>query len=129
MARGNKKIKFEEFQKDSLERKPYFYQMNLEKVRYRFRIEIKMVDNIRHNFPNKYRKKNLSLSCPSCKENSSNSNKSIDTVSNPPHSQTHLLLHCEAFSRLREDLDIENDEEVVDFFMKVVESRVKEMED
>ena len=67
---------------------------------------------------------NLTLSCPSCHKGNNS-----DTTPNAPHTQTHLLHYCETFSHLREELDIEDDEQVVEFFKKVVESRTEESED
>ena len=37
LAPGNKKINFQEFQNDYFERKSYFFHLDLEKVRYRYR--------------------------------------------------------------------------------------------
>ena len=63
-AKGYKKIKFEEYEKEQFERKAYFSKMDLESVRARFRISNEMVETIRKNYSRKYR--NKSLTCPSC---------------------------------------------------------------
>ena len=65
MARNYKKIDLEEFQKDSFTRKEYFNSLNLNDIRYKCRIEMQMLPTIRKNQPSKYRKRNMSLSCPS----------------------------------------------------------------
>ena len=62
-AERYKKINVEEYQSEQFERKSYFFEMNLDSVRDRFRIANQMVETVRKNFSRKYR--NKSLSCPS----------------------------------------------------------------
>ena len=89
-----KKISYDKCSMEEFERKSYFYEMNLNQIRDRFRISSSMVD-VRANFPNKYRHE--SLDCPSCRE----TNKQTDSQSvGPIHSQSHLLESCPAFSDL-----------------------------
>ena len=93
------------------------YMLNLDDIRYRFRIANFMVPAIKENFSRKYKDK--PLSCPSCSDLSPMSEKPEDT-------QSHILTSCQAFSGLRENLDTRKDKELVEFFRKVVEIRVKE---
>ena len=122
------KIVQEEFRKDSFSRKPYFSTSNLSDIRYRCRIDLKMVDKIRQNFSSKYRRKNLSLSCPSCKHynNNTNDKNTSHTTNKFPDSQNHLLHQCPAFSHLHEELDIETDEGLIQFLKIVTETRLEE---
>ena len=118
MAQKYKKIDQEEFRKESFSRKPYFSTLNLSDIRYRCRIDLKMVDKIRQNFSSKYRRKNLSLSCPSCKHHNNNINdkNTTHTTNKFPDSQNHLLHQCPAFSHLHEELDIKTNEVLIQFF-------------
>ena len=63
-AKKYKKVSYDEMAKETFGRKPYFYTMSLEDVRYRTRIHSKMID-VRGNFSRKYKRKGLT--CPSCK--------------------------------------------------------------
>ena len=85
-------------------------------MRFRFRVENKMVESIKGNFKSDYKRKNISISCSSCKKEGK-----VDT-------QSHVFRECEAFSDLREDLDPENDDHILKFFRKVIERRIKEVD-
>ena len=126
MAESYKKIDMEEFTNDDFKRKQYFYTMNIEQVRYKYRIDNKMVATIRKNFSNKYR--NSSLSCQSCRHlpKNSNNNASNITTNRIPDTQTHVLYECEAFSHLREQLDTRDELQLIQFFKQVVEERTNE---
>ena len=119
MATHYKKIDIQEFTKDTFTRPNYFNTMTLENIRYKIRIENSMVATIRKNFSRKYR--NSSLSCPSCKDKKSNIKI--------PDTQVHVLYECEAFSHWREQLDIREDIQMIQYFKWVVEYRIKEGED
>ena len=112
-----KKLDYEKCKDEKFERKDYFYSSNLEDTRVRFRISNKMVKNVRKNFPGMYT--NQSLTCPSCRR------EDIDTSVTPVHSQSHLIKECIAFQDLREQLDLETDEGLCEFF-KTVMTRLSE---
>ena len=57
--------------------------------------------------------------------NSGNNNNNTEL---PTDSQSHVLL-CPAFSDLRENMDIEDDRDLVEFFKGVVERRIQNGED
>ena len=101
-------------------RKPFFDNMKLEDVRYRFRIANSLVQGIRKNYSDKYRRMNKSLSCPCCLQTNKQTDKEAMT-------QSHILYRCEAFSDLRYDLVVEDDATLVDFFRLVVD-RITESE-
>ena len=126
MATKYKKINYQELACEPFGRKEYFSKLSLENVRYRFRISNKLVSGIRKNFSAKYRKKNISLYCPTCKDTDNNSVVSTNRVE---HSQSHVLYDCEAFSDLREDLDTEDDGMLVEYFKKVVERLIQDEAD
>ena len=131
MARNYKKIDLEEFQKDSFTRKEYFNSLNLNDIRYKCRIEMQMLPTIRKNQPSKYRKRNMSLSCPSCKymTNDSNIQNTNNNTNKYPDTQNHLLNQCVAFSHIRQEIDTQKDEGVIQFFKLVVETRIEEGDD
>ena len=72
-----------------------------------------MLDSFKQNFPRKYRKTNISLSCNFC---------SNDETDRYPDSQSHVLDKCETFSDLRVNLEREDDQQLVQFFRQVVET-------
>ena len=82
-----------------------------------------MVNNIKGNFKDKYRKRNTSITCPSCKpENGSNTDDLI--TEKPQDTQNHLLETCVAFKELRESIDTNTDSGLVSFFREVVKRRI-----
>ena len=91
--------------------------MRLEDIRVCFRAKTKMIQHVKKNYPGKY--KETSLSCPSCWKNVSS--QSI----RPPHSQTHITSECLAFADVRDVLDLETDEGLVEFW-KIVVNRLAE---
>ena len=79
-----------------------------------------MMTGFKCNFPNEYRKKGKSLSCKYCDP---------DNVSlTPRDSQSHVLDACKAFSDLREHLDKDGDDKLVEFFEKVMERRALDLD-
>ena len=130
MAQRYKKIDIEEFQNDSFTRKAYFQTLNLHDIRYKIRIEMKMVATIRQNYPSKYRRKNLSLSCPSCRNMSTTIDQNtINTTEKFPDNQNHLLHECRSFSHLTQELDLRKDSDLIHFFKWIVEMRMEEGDD
>ena len=75
--KGYKKLDFEKLSKESFERKPYFYSMNLESVRMKFKISSHMVQTVRKICKGKY--KLHSPRCPSCKDFPTSYDKKIST--------------------------------------------------
>ena len=120
MSKKYKKINHEEMEKEPFGRKPFFDKMKLDDVRYRFRIANNLVQGIRKNYSDKYRRMNKSLTCPSCSETNKQTDKEAMT-------QSHILYRCEAFSDLRYDLVVEDDAMLVDFFRLAVD-RITESE-
>ena len=120
--RKYKKIDYAVVSKESFERKKYFYEMDLESVRMRLRISSGMVEGIKGNFKDKYRKSNTSITCPSCKQISNNNSGDKD-VEKPKDTQNHLLEECVAFDEVRKSLDLETDSGLVSFFAEVVRRR------
>ena len=81
-----KKLSYDTCARESFERKSYFFDLNLEQVRDKFRIVNQMVDTVRGNFPSKY--KNKSLECQSCK------NVVYDPMISKRDTQAHLSEVC-----------------------------------
>ena len=142
--RRSKKLDFEKMSKESFERKKYFFSMNLESVRMKFRISSHMVQTVRKNFRRRYQ--NVSLTCPSCKDSplmidmevSSSqgedfhpsgsfcqqiSDDEMKSSSKPTDTQNHLLHHCPTFRNARIGKNMLDDQQVVDFFREVLEYR------
>ena len=118
-----KKLDYSSYIHDSFERKPYFYRLNLEGVRSKFRIVSKMVETVRENFPSKYR--NMTLQCQSCKDTPSVNTLGFDTKRD---SQQHLLEICPTFNSLRDKVNLDNDEGIIEFFKGVIAYRIEHWE-
>ena len=131
---------------EPFERKPYFYSMNLESVRMKFRISSHMVQTIRKNFRSKY--KHASLRCPSCKDfptipdaRNSSTQEEENTIQGsfcqqkandedfPLDSQHHLIYDCPAFRKNRLGKDMTNDQHLVEIFKEIIEYRLENNQD
>ena len=86
--------------KETFERKKYFFENNLEEVRFMFKIKSEILPTIRKNFPRKY--KNQTLNCPSCRSNDN------DLSSPQEDTQKHLTTKYPVFAdyRVNRDLNI-----------------------
>ena len=76
---------------ETFARKSYFKEMNLDSVRYRFRISSKMLD-VKQNFPRKYR--NVGLLCRFCEQ--TNKENVSNNFEDQTESQFHLMMNCVA---------------------------------
>ena len=93
----------------------------------RVRIASGMVDKIKGNHKDKYRRKNESITCPSCKPQLED-DAVDDGKEKPRDTQNHLLEKCVAFEELRKSIDINSDAGLVSFFSKVVRLRIADDE-
>ena len=112
-VKKSKKLNYEELSSESFERKQYFFSLDLDSVRYRFRISSKMLD-IRTNFPGKYR--SVGFECPSCKQSNRNEEQNIET-------QEHIEKSCIAFEEIRNQYDLSEDDQIVLFFQEALALR------
>ena len=113
--RNYKKLDFEELSLEKFERKPYFFKMSLEDIRLTFKIKSKVTPTVRKNFSGKYRKS--SLLCPSCR------NSDVSSSIQTEDTQEHIMFDCPAFSSLRENQDMSDDEQLKNFFKAVLDYR------
>ena len=124
-----KKIDAESWKNERFERKEYFSTLDLEGIRMRMRISGGMVNTIRSNYKQKYRRRNQPISCQSCKSNR-NSNESEGNVEDeddePRDTQIHVLEECVAFEDIRALHDLTSDAGLVNFFSEVVKRRIQE---
>ena len=117
-----KKLNYEEMSKETSKRKKYFFENNLEEVRFMFKIKSEILPTIRKNFPRKY--KNQTLNCPSCRSNDN------DLSSPQEDTQKHLMFNCPTFASLRMDKDlVNNDTHLLQFLRDVIQYRIENNED
>ena len=115
-----KKLNYEEFSRETFVRKPYFYDLDLPSVRYRFRISSKMID-VRANFPRKYRP--VGMECPSCKQSNNSNNITMTSKEQAIESQEHLEKDCIAFENIRSRYNLLEDDQLVLFFQEALAQR------
>ena len=127
--RKYKKLDYDQFCQEEFERKEFFYVHKLEDVRALIRISSRMVETVRSDFPNKYRKR--SLVCPSCRPevNISTNRQTDETRNGPLDTLEHIKWNCAAFKELRSQYDVNDDCELIKFFKCVVEQRKERGED
>ena len=132
-----KKLDQERLKEDNFGRKPFLDTLNLDDSRFRWRIEAKLVSSIKCNYPSKFRRRGLPLTCPLC-ATSNPTAASVEKVtqtgeqslpSPPLHSQSHLLSgECDGVSDLLIDCDPGDDKSLTIFFRRVV-ARNMELEE
>ena len=64
--RGSKKLDFEKLSSEKYEKKSYLNELDLESARILFRFHSELIPTVRKNFSSQYRRKGVSLTCPSC---------------------------------------------------------------
>ena len=117
-----KKVSYEECSKEEFKRKPYFYTLNLNEIRYRFKIQSFMVESFKANFSSKFRGE--SLACQYCNK----VNRQTDEGTyEPQDTQEHNLTECPAFRDLRSMYDTKTDRGLVQYFTAVVDRRKEDL--
>ena len=103
------KTKEKEMSKENFQLKDYVKSKCIEDVRTQFRIRSGMID-CKMNYMNKTEYITSMWRCDSC----------MTTI----ESQSHVL-HCPAYRKLREDKDLSNNRDIVDYFRSVLSIRSK----
>ena len=111
------KIKHQDFTREQ----SYLEDKSLDRCRTRFRIRTEMCDTFKDNFRSKYRTlergeedKDPGLKCEDCGQS--------------PDSQSHCLI-CPAWLEARDRLDLEDINDVVTYFRRVLQGRVNKREE
>ena len=99
--------KLEELKVGPYKRQAYFKDLKVEEIRTKFRLRTKMID-VKFNFKNKNNYSGELWLCDSCET-------SIE-------SQSHVLW-CPAYQNLREGKDLNSDNDLVQYFKKLMNIR------
>ena len=102
------KSKCEDILSENFGLKQYFKDLTVTEARIKFRIKTKMI-HAKLNFQNDRRNSRLNWICESC------DNSCIET-------QSHIMW-CEAYSHLRDGLDMKSDRDIVKYFAQVATIR------
>ena len=108
-----KKIHHEKKIEEKYELKQYMKSLNLKRARMKFALESEMVQQIKFNYMSdkKYEKSNWA--CDFCLEIKKKYN---------PDSITHAI-NCEGYQNLRKNANLENEVDMIDYFIKIVKFR------
>ena len=107
MTRKYKKLSFEELSLESFEMKDYLRNMNLVDARLKFSIRAKMTTSVMMNYKGMAEFKKVGWKCQECDE---------------PDTQEHILI-CPQFEHIRRDKILSYDNDLVDYFRKVISIR------
>ena len=134
-----KKLDHQKMASEPFERKKFFYELNLENARMRYKLHNDLVPSVRTHFSRKYR--NTALTCPACARGLEDRPSQAPVT--PPHTPgdrgssdrnftlpsdttTHILMHCEEYKDPQgENFDPEDDTLLAQFFRRVVERRLE----
>ena len=104
MTRPSKKLNFENLSQEKFELKEYLTKMNLVDARMKFAIRTRMTASVMMNFKGMTEFKNIGWKCQTCNE---------------PDTQEHVLI-CPEYKHLREGKSLSNDNDLVEYFRKVI---------
>ena len=104
-----KKLEKSEMDKENFKRKEYLESMDLHNARIKFKMRTEML-NFKFNYKSDPKNSACLWKCDSCQS-------AIET-------QDHILW-CPAYSELRKDKDLKNDEDVIEYFKTVMKIRDK----
>ena len=104
MIRPYKKLNFENLSQEKFELKEYLTKMNLVDARMKFAIRARMTASVMMNFKGMTEFKNIGWKCQTCNE---------------PDTQEHVLI-CPEYKHLREGKSLSNDNDLVEYFRKVI---------
>ena len=127
MATKYKKIDHNKWNEEEFERKKFFHRLDLDGTRMMMKIEGGMVNTIRGNFKELYRRKNQPITCQFCVDPREESVTEIETE-NPLDTQLHVIEECAAFDDLHIKYDLKSDIGLVKFFKEVVKRRIQDEE-
>ena len=104
MIRPYKKLNFDNLSHEKFELKEYLSRMNLVDARMKFAVRARMTTSVMMNFKGVSAFKNIGWRCQTCQES--------DT-------QEHVMI-CPEYRHLREGKSLRNDNDLVEYFRKVV---------
>ena len=119
-------MNYQEMSKERFEQKPFLRSLSLENSRMKYKILSDVIPTVRSHFSRKYRPR--SMTCPGCTVIPPA--HASDSPAEPKDTTDHILLHCDAYSDLKEDgFDHTDDRMLAEFFRKVVQRRLEEGDD
>ena len=114
MMKSFKKLEVEELEKEDDGIKPYMKSLSYRDAVLKFKMRARVIKTVKTHFKNDKNFTSELWSCLNC--------SSLDT-------SFHILHQCPIYENLRKDINIDNDEEVVDFFRKVIQRREEKEDD
>ena len=114
-SQGYKKLNYEEMENDSFRVKPYFSSLYSTDARLRFKIDCGMTPTIKMNFQSDQQHVRDLWTCPGCSE--------PGDVMGSRDTQRHVMV-CPGYQEFREDKDLSQDKDIVDYFKQVIKHRL-----
>ena len=112
--KSSHKLDFESLKKENCELKNYMKNLTYENAIMKFRLKAKFFPSIRNHFKNDPKFEKELWFCPEgCKK--------IGSISH--------VTHCNMYSDLRRNLSLDDDEDLVQYFLSVLERRKKKEEE
>ena len=117
-TQGYKKLKYEEMENDSFRVKPYLSNLNSTDARMRFKLDCGMAPTIKMNFQSDQQFARDLWTCPGCSE--------PGDVMGSRDTQRHVMV-CPGYQEFREDRDLSEDKDIVEYFKLVINHRLDNM--
>ena len=99
-----------QLEKEDFETKPYLKKLNLADARLKFALRTRMTRTVQTNFKGDPKFKSNDWKCQECQV--------LDT-------QEHIV-RCPTYRSLRNEKDLTNDKDLIDYFRKVIDIRSKD---
>ena len=121
MAQGYKKINHDDLSKHSFRMSDYFTNLDIHLARLQFKLNSLMTPKVASNFHRNPRYKANNYMCVGC-----SLGEGGDKETNLD-SEQHILI-CKSYSRLRENLDLNKQTDLLKYFQLVIQRRTEEEE-
>jgi hypothetical protein len=119
MKKPYKKISYQEHAMDKHQVQPYLKNMNIAQARMKFKLKTEMTPTVQMNFPSSAEFATQLWTCSGC-----STSRPDGQVVGRRDTQSHIMI-CPGYSNIRQDLDLENDRDLVDYFSQVVKVRME----
>ena len=119
MKKPYKKISYQEHAMDKHQVQPYLKNMNIAQARMKFKLKTQMTPTVQMNFSSSAEFATQLWTCSGC-----STSRPDGQVVGRRDTQSHIMI-CPGYSNIRQDLDLENDRDLVDYFSQVVKVRME----
>ena len=118
MKKPYKKISYNDHVKEKFHCQPYLKTMNISQARLRFKLKTGMTPTVQMNFPSSAEFANQLWTYSGCSIRGTDGQ-----LVGRRDTQSHIMI-CPGYTEYRQDLDLDNDRDLVNYFCRVIKQRL-----